>query len=152
MSHKQCHTILCSIVSFFLISLLVLAAFSPPAQAGSKLPPRETPGHQNDDDDDSDSREPAGAHIELAVDTAPPGAWSVVQWQDKQGNWQDVEGWQGPVSSNSRWWVAAKDFHTGPFRWAVLVGPGGRLVGASESFTLPQFPNETLRVEVTLAK
>jgi hypothetical protein len=73
-----------------------------------------------------------------------PGAWSVVQWQDINGDWQDVDGWRGTLdgSGQRRWWVAAKDFGSGPFRWAV-----GEAVSAP--FNLPAVGAET-RV-VTLA-
>lgn len=121
-----------------------------PTQAGATLPPRENPTPQQDDDDDDDSG-PVGAHIQLQMETAPAGAWGVVQWLGDDGNWHDVEGWQGPAPANSRWWVAAKDFNTGPFRWAVKNGPGGELIGTSEPFTLPQFPNETRLVTVSLS-
>ncbi|MCB0214368.1 MAG: hypothetical protein KDJ52_33825 [Anaerolineae bacterium] len=122
-------------------------------KAGATLPPREksTPQPHNHNDSDHDSS-PVGAYILLQVGSAPAGAWGVVQWLGADGNWHDVEGWQGPVQTSNRWWVAAKDFNTGPFRWAVFDGPGGELLGTSESFTLPQFPNETLSVSVSLSK
>ncbi|MCB0195435.1 MAG: hypothetical protein KDJ65_26035 [Anaerolineae bacterium] len=121
-------------------------------KAGATLPPRDEPPSQSDDDDDSDrDSDPVGAYIVLQVGAAPAGAWGVVQWLGADGNWHDVEGWQGPVQVSNRWWVAAKDFNTGPFRWAVNSGPGGEQLGTSESFTLPQFPNETLSVRVSLS-
>lgn len=35
-------------------------------------------------------------------------------------------------------------------RWVILSAPGGSLVAGTEPFTLPQFPNETVRVEAVL--
>ncbi len=63
--------------------------------------------------------------------------------------WHDVEGWRSVLGSGGyqRWTVEAKDFGTGPFRWVVYQSPGGSLIAASEPFTLPQFPNKTVRVE-----
>jgi hypothetical protein len=74
-----------------------------------------------------------------------------VQWQDSAGGWHDVEGWRGPLAEgNRRWWVAAKDFGSGPFRWAIIEESGGRLLGASQPFNLPTQANETLQVTVSL--
>jgi len=77
--------------------------------------------------------------IELQVRPAQTGLWTAVQWQDGQGGWHDVENWQGPLNGggNIRWWVSARDYHTGPFRWLVLDSPAGTRLGVSESFYLP---------------
>ncbi|RME56643.1 MAG: hypothetical protein D6790_14430 [Caldilineae bacterium] len=48
-----------------------------------------------------------------------------------------------------RWRVAAKDFGTGPFRWAVFEEPGGRLLAISETFTLPDAAYAQVQVTVT---
>jgi len=74
----------------------------------------------------------------------------VVQWQDAAGNWHNVEGWQRGlgVGGFERWWVAAKDFNSGPFRWVVTQGPGGPELGVSQPFNLPGGGNQVLRVEV----
>ena len=122
-------------------------------QADSPLPPREpqptSPPNDDDDDDDGPSS-PVGAYIVLQVEAVPAQAWGQVQWLGGDGNWHDVEGWQGGLPSNSRWWVAARDFNKGPFRWAVLNGPGGELLGSSFPFTLPNQANETRLVSVSL--
>lgn len=120
-------------------------------QAGATLPPRDDPTPQHHDNDHDRDNDPVGAYILLQVGSAPAGAWGVVQWLGDDGNWHDVEGWQGPMPANNQWWVAAKDFNTGPFRWSIKSGPGGEMLGASESFMLPQFPNETLVVSVSLS-
>lgn len=117
-------------------------------------PPPANPGGgngQESDDDDDSSSSPAGAYIELHAQNAPTGAWSVVQWQDSNGDWHPVAGWQGGLDNGyRRWWVHPKDFGTGPFRWVIYASPGGVLIAAGEPFKLPQFPNETVRVEVKL--
>jgi hypothetical protein len=77
-------------------------------------------------------------------------SWSVVQWQDSSGGWPDVEGWAGSLDDGGgrRWWVVAKDFSTGPFRWVSQAGPEGSVLNASEPFTLSAFPNETVQVKL----
>jgi hypothetical protein len=74
------------------------------------LPDRNPPPPAVVDDGGSDDNAPLGAAIELTA--WPPGGMSVVQWQDINGDWQDVEGWRGALDSSGRirWWVAAKDF------------------------------------------
>jgi hypothetical protein len=133
------------------VGLLVWAAGPvSPARAGSDLPARETPtptrAAEDHDDDEDDS--PVGAYIELE---APGGNWAVVQWQNSAGTWEDVAGWSGALDAggSQRWWVAAKDFGTGPFRWVVTQGQDGPVVGSSESFDLPDEANETVQVSLT---
>lgn len=134
--------------SLMVAGLLALNLWPVWVQAGPSLPPRDPPGPQEDrDDDDDDGRaEPVGAYIELQTQIAPAGAWSVVQWQDSAGGWHDVEGWRGPLADNRRWWVAAKDFKTGPFRWAVTQGQAGSPLGVSAPFNLPSGANEVVQV------
>ena len=135
-----------------LTGLVWLATLTTPAQAGPTLPPRETPTpprpDRDDDDDDGKASTPVGAYIVLQAGSLSAGAWGVVQWQDSDGNWHAVEGWQGPLPANNRWWVAAKDFKTGPFRWAILSGPGGEVSRNSAPFTMPGQPNETLLISL----
>ena len=135
------------------LGLLLWAAWTP-VQAGAGLPSRDTPtptrdaSRDDDDDDNKGSATPVGAYIVLQTTSSQAGTWSAVQWQDNNGDWQTVEGWQGPLPVNNRWWVAAKDFKTGPFRWAILNGPGGEILSASTPFNLPGQANETLFVNL----
>ena len=123
------------------------------AKAGPTLPPRKVPpsnvqpGSDNDDDDGG----PVGAYIELHTQPVMPGVWSVVQWQDSDGHWHNVDGWQGDLDSTGtrRWWVEAKDFNTGPFRWQIFNGPDDQLLATSTTFTLPHEANKVLEVEVS---
>lgn len=135
-----------------LISLLVLAGPPAPIQAGPPLPDRNTPTPTPTppSDDEEDDR-PVGAYIELHVPTAPAEAWAIVQWQDSAGDWHDVEGWSGTLDErgNWRWWVDARDFGKGPFRWAVTQGDAGPQWGVSQSFWLPATAGETVQVIVT---
>ena len=131
-------------------SLFLLGWLAPITHAGSDLPNRATPtpvsGGSASDDDDGGG-EPVGAYIILS---ASAGSWTVVEWQDSDDRWHLVDGWQGNLTNGSRqWWVAPKDFGTGPFRWVVQQGPAGEVVGMSEPFYLPQGANEVLSVTVT---
>jgi hypothetical protein len=122
---------------------VILVGLPAPAQAGASLPPRKPTSTPGPDKKDKSSHSPVGAYIELQ---APAGSWAVVQWQDSAGNWHEVEGWRGALPASARWWVAAKDFGKGPFRWAVSQGPGGSVLGLSSPFYLPGAANETLGV------
>lgn len=77
-----------------------------------------------------------------------PYLWTVVQWQDLLGNWQDVKGWRGTLDEvvcgedgrlvgRKVWWVAQADLGKGPFRWQVYQDREGSLFITSEPFYLP---------------
>ncbi len=136
------------------ISLLFGLVWPPLSQAGPTLPPRDPPTATPPPKKSSGKDKPIGAYIELQVQPGRAGLWSVVQWQNSAGGWHEVEGWRGTLEAggNIRWWVAAKDFGTGPFRWIITEGSGGRLLGASQTFNLPNQANETLPVTVLLTQ
>jgi hypothetical protein len=112
-----------------------------------------------------------GAHIELHVTFPSSWAWdrihwqelwTIVQWQDNEGRWHDVEGWQGTLDSitvaddgkvtgKKTWWVGEKDLGTGPFRWRVYRGKGSWLLATSAPFDLPAAIGQKIVVEVSLA-
>jgi len=119
-----------------LLIFTLLNVLSAPARAD--LPPRPMPTPVPV----SKSTTLRGAHIVLQTQ---PDVWSVVQWQDVNGDWHDVDGWRGSATNGTvEWWMAQKDFGTGPFRWTVYQSDGGEIVAASESFYLPASANETL--------
>ncbi len=97
-----------------------------------------------------------GSYIELRVPTDNINLWTVVQWQDPQGAWHDVETWRGILDEINQhkgdklWWVYPRDFGTGPFRWLVYDRPNGQVLAASRSFNLPGASNQHVIVEVTL--
>lgn len=101
---------------------------------------------------------PPVAVIELRAWPAVVEQWTVVQWQDALNGWHDVEGWRGEfdeVKDNigrKTWWVAQKDFGTGPFRWAIYTKQHGRLLTVSEAFYLPGSDGDRLQIEVALNK
>lgn len=99
------------------------------AEAAANLPPRPTLTPTPE----------SLTRILLVGGSAYEGAWTVVQWQDKQGEWHDVESWQGHMRNGwIRWRVAPKDWGTGPFRWQVYDKAGGTLLASTTSFTLPR--------------
>lgn len=160
MNSKKHHSVFWFAFILIFIGALLLAGLSTPVtQAGAGLPSRNTPtpvsspdeGEDSDKDDDKD-KVPVGAHIELQVQGALAGAWSVVQWQDSMGGWQNVEGWQGTLDEQGsrRWWVAEKDFSKGLFRWVVTQGPGSSVIETSDPFSLPAGINETVLMVVKL--
>ncbi|GAB4450179.1 MAG: hypothetical protein Kow0031_32630 [Anaerolineae bacterium] len=126
-----------SLIRWSLLFLALLLLLSPAhvIQAAGGLPDRDPPPAGSDGRRDSDDSTPPGAQIELAA--WPPGEPSVVQWQDSSGGWHDVEGWRGELGSDGtiRWWVAAKDCGSGPFRW--VVGNSATPSLTSEPFNLP---------------
>ena len=130
--------------------LLILAsALSPAVSQASPpaLPPRPEDVKSGGGGKGGGSGEPAGAWIELHAPRALAGGWAVVQWQDRAGNWHDVEGWRGSLDGDgASWWVHPKDFGSGPFRWTVSEQAGGKLLGASRPFSLPGEANQVLQV------
>ena len=79
--------------------------------------------------------------------------WTVVQWQDAQADWHNVEGWQGNFNESLEvvWWVAPEDLGKGPFRWVVYEQQSSsEIVGVSESFNLPSNNKAILEIEVLL--
>jgi hypothetical protein len=133
--------IVCLIVS--LPALTLAAPLATPV-----LPPRPTPRSTP-----ATEMPPPGAYIELQVLSAPAGLWTKVQWQDSWGGWHDVEGWQGTLDTVDQkvWWVAPKDFGTGPYRWAIYAGRSGPSLGASDPFYLPDATEQRVRVRVSVS-
>lgn len=91
-----------------------------------------------------------GGYIRLTVDPAQLKLWSVVQWQDSGGNWHDVEAWRGVIDQSQQiWWVAEKDFGTGPFRWVIYRDSHGEILAQSQQFFLPATHNQLIDVIIS---
>lgn len=134
--------------------LLLSLSSSLPQTALADLPPRkETPTvtlpSRPKPDRAAEAERPVGAYIELRVQPAQAGLWSVVQWQDAAGNWHDVEGWRGTVEGVRVWWVAEADFGKGPFRWVIYQGQDGPRLATSTPFNLPSEANQTVQIQVS---
>ena len=94
----------------------------------------------------------AGAHIDLTAPDAPPWAWAVVQWQDGNGAWHDVDGWRARLSDGyQEWWLDRNSYGAGPFRWCVLDSAMGPVLGASEPFYMPARSGEWVHVTLSIA-
>ena len=85
--------------------------------------------------------------------------WATVEWQDAQGDWHLVEGWQGQfdtvevteaVVGVKSWWLAPELYGAGPFRWVVYAERGGDVLARSVPFTLPGAGGQTTSVAVRL--
>ena len=151
----------------------------PPPTPTSKLPPMPTPDSTSSPTPTSvptdvpqpqppspspvpDVPELPGGRIELCVTGFSvyyhwQGLWTIVQWQAAEGDWRDVEGWRGTLDEitngegKKTWWVAEEGFGRGPFRWVVYSqSEGGRRLGVSKSFYLPQSAGEAVVVEISL--
>lgn len=87
--------------------------------------------------------------------------WTMIQWQDNEGEWIDVNGWQGNFDeikqgeagwvATKEWWAAKEITGTGPYRWLVYDHPGGNLLATSEPFHLSDRPGGVVEVPVELA-
>ncbi|MDJ0754874.1 MAG: hypothetical protein QNJ45_15235 [Ardenticatenaceae bacterium] len=121
---------------FYLIIGLLLSSFLLLGFASSEgdLPPRPTPITKTVISPSSSK----GGFIELNLGAAGAGRDTIVQWQNAQGEWFDVETWFGQTEpdGSKMWWVAPEDFDTGPFRW-VLLNDEGEAVSSSEPFEMP---------------
>ena len=138
---------------------------TPAQQAVGAFPVRPTPNPGTRTD--SKSRTSGGGFIELQVQLDPiytpmeqpwQELWTVVQWQDHAGGWQNVEGWQGTLDGvdgdvgRKVWWVDDDDLGKGPFRWVVYLGQGGAVLIRSDSFHLPHRTGEVVVVDVPSAQ
>jgi hypothetical protein len=157
-------SLLLTIALSALLTCTLLALSSRPARADAgDLPPRPTV--------EVASSSPVGGFIRLQ--TAFPDSWSwtahpwqathtQVQWQTGEGDWVNVNGWygalddvnvnaDGSVTGEKTWWVAPRDFGTGPFRWLVTAGNGRTSLAVSDPFALPARNANTVDVAVTVS-
>jgi hypothetical protein len=133
---------------------ILIAVSSPPpisAKAPADLPPRPTPKPTASQGEHSDQL--TGAYIELYMHPLRADLWTGVQWQGSQGDWYDVEGWQGTLNVPDcvRWYVAPMHFGAGPFRWVVSTSKGGEVLALGDPFDLPSHIGEVLKVIISLS-
>ena len=92
-----------------------------------------------------------GGFIELqATGEVAADLWTVVQWQDDDGNWHDVTGWQGGLDEQNikLWWVAEEHLGDGPFRWLITLD--AEMLAVSESFFLPAHHGQKINVPIAI--
>jgi hypothetical protein len=147
---KKEQTLIALTCAILFVGLLAWTMWPAPV-AEASLPARSTPTPASSKAKDKDGDAPIGAWLELQAAGTLAEEWSGVQWQTSTGAWENVDGWQGMLDETGRcrWWVAAKDFGSGPFRWVITRGKGGPVLGTSESFHLPASANETVRVVIS---
>ncbi len=131
------------------IAGLLIAAFAAlqTPKAVQALPPRPEPMTNNE------TPTPAkGGFIVLTVDGAASDVWTTIQWQDDDGDWHLVDGWQGHTNAENevKWYVAKDNLGSGPFRWLVYDESCGSLLARSDPFDLPGQSRQTVRVDVAL--
>ena len=121
---------LSAVLIFAVMGLLVLAGLAVAPAPVYALPWRPTEGP---------TPVVPMAIIELQAPEAPAAAWTVVQWQDSLGAWQDSQEWQGTPDAAGRveWTVIGDDLGRGPFRWVVYRQWGGAVWSVSGVFSLP---------------
>ena len=149
--------------SALLICALLTLSSRPALADSGDLPPRPTV--------EIASSLPVGGFLRLQVACPGPWSWTAhpwqathtqVQWQTGEGDWVNVTGWygalddvdvdaDGSVTGTKTWWVAPRDFHTGPFRWLVTAGNSGTSLSVSEPFTLPARSAHTVDVSVIVS-
>jgi len=111
-----------------------LASASPPSPtAASRLKPTSTPAPK------ATPTVPSNQGMIILQGTSnAAGLQTQVQWEDGNGNWNNVDNWRGQLDSAGRisWLVKSKDFYTGPFRWVVFNNDGS-MGFESPPFNLP---------------
>ncbi len=113
------------------------------------LTPTSAPTPAPASTDSPDAAQESRAQIILVAGQENNGRWSVVQWLDGRGVWQNVEGWEGHIRQGQvRWRVLTPDFGKSPYRWTVLDKPDGALLCASEPFQLPVDWLDQVTVEI----
>ena len=139
---------------FTTLALGAAISLPSPPTAASDFPPRPTtipapttasapiPDNSND-----------GALIFLHVPSPPDDLQTIVQWQDGLGEWHDVTGWHGWLNEANFivWWVAPRDLGAVWYRWHVYTADG-RIITTSDAFSLPDRPNQTLHILITLTQ
>jgi len=115
-----------------------------PAQTALTLPPPSPPA----------TLLPAlparGGYFGVSVPNAQKDCWTVVQWQDSNGNWRNIDSWQGELDERNQklWWVAEDNFGQGPFRWMVYENRTGAALALSSPFYLPASAEQSIMIEL----
>ena len=128
------------------VAFLFLISFPAPSQAqvDPVLPPRPTP------EPVAATSTSQGATIILSIPVADGASidsddWALVQWQDNQGDWHNVAGWQGNLAYDASsksweviWWVARANLGERSFRWVIYSDESMKTLEAlSATFDLP---------------
>lgn len=129
-----------------------LTAMPARAEGPTRVQPTPLPPPTPTPEQSPSPRKPV-ATLLLSVPVTTTQLFSVVQWQDINGGWNDVESWRGAViGGKTIWWVEQKDWGTGPFQWVVYrhEASGDHVLGVSEPFSLPVHQGEIKRISVSI--
>ena len=159
-----------SLLGFLLVgTVLILGLASGSATADYELPPRDTPATGVTTTDSFGMSVGVRIHLQGQFVQSWPwdtfhwqeDLWHVVEWNDHDGNWIPVDGWQGRFDTifpeetvmvaQRELWATNEHLGTGPFRWLVYEGENGRLMKTSEAFYLPDEAGDVVTVRVELA-
>jgi hypothetical protein len=155
------------------LTLILLFSFiAPPQPAQADLPPRPTeiPDTPEPTEEPAAAEPLPGSLIQLEVEFPVDWPWqeihgrtlwTMVQWQDVQGQWHDVEGWQGALDAitlasdgtaagTKTWWLGRDNQGTGPFRWQIAVGRDGGVLAVTDPFHLPEVDGQLKTITVSL--
>lgn len=124
----------------------------PVSRVSADLPPRPVPPSQNE-------LENKGAKLILILpkdSQFTEDTWTRVEWQNAQGDWKLVDGWQGSPTFRVEqdyweveWWVGQENFSTGPYRWQVFHDQNSRKpLSTSKPFYLPSQQDSVLSVSI----
>ena len=136
-----------ALLSIGLVGLLMAALMAmPDPETAQALPPRPTQPAINA------PTHIMGGFITLTTVGATNETWTAIQWQDANGDWHLVDGWQGTPNSDNEvhWYVGPENLGSGPFRWQVYDVPNGEILATSDSFDLPTQAGETEAIIVTV--
>jgi hypothetical protein len=143
--------LICAVVFLgVLLPVLPAHAASPPLSPLSfALSPLSSTASLVSDDDDE------GGWIEIYVLVGNwQEPWTVVQWKDALGGWNDVAGWRGQFDmlqngiGYKTWEVDPANFGMAPMRWIVYEKASGAIVAKSDEFSLPTEIGQTVTLEV----
>ena len=157
---------LIALFSLAAFGLLLLAARSATAD-GYELPPREDAKPPVNEVEIVPNGQGARVHLQAHFSQNWPwdtmhwqeDLWLKVQWLDNEGNWQDVDGWQGTldaIQQQEDWmgvkeiWLADALLGTGPYRWQMYVKDTGQMLTVSEPFYLPSKGGDLMALDLML--
>jgi len=149
---------------FFLVALPVLVEAAPPLLPTRPLPtatatPTPTPTLTPTLTLTPESEPARGSAIVLQVQSTAAdwhSLWTTVEWQDVDGAWRLVEGWQGAFDTikgevgYKTWSIPPSLFGQRPFRWVIYDQSGGAVLATSESFEMPRSAGQTITINITL--
>lgn len=153
----------------FVGTAVILTILSPSATAEYTLPPRDPLNQDVTTSNAFGSGSGARIHLQGSFSQNWPwetmhwqeDLWHVIEWQDPQGEWHEVAGWQGHfdtvyegetnIIGHKELWADDTHLGSGPFRWRVTDMKNGRHLNSSANFYLPAEAGHIVTIWVDLA-